>query len=457
MKTLNVTALRDALRRSFGFLPAVGIVAGLVLGFVLPVVDRALRIDFGIFSFTERDSARSLLETIASVTVSVAGVGFSVTIVAFTLASQQLSPRVLRTFQSDRLSQGLLGAFLGTFAFCLVVLATLDTGGEALPDLSLAVAVLGAVASFGLFVAFIQNAVTSLQASTLIRRMAADGQASIERRFPAGIGADPDDPQEALDRARERMSAGEGLAVRAGRAGFLTELKGEELLGALRAADALVEQCLPLGDFVLTGGLLARVWPPSGRCADHEDLVARVGGAFTLADERTVVYDVAFPVRQLADVALRGLSPSLNDPTTAENAMGSLADILVRFAAQPAAPVVRTDAQGAPRLVAAPPALDDLVRLGFEQVRVKAATYPVVSARLLVLLGEVERAAGEHGLPCAEVVRQARLLREGAAGNVPTRTDVEAVVAGPGAREVQPPDASSADARSAVSESATTS
>jgi uncharacterized membrane protein len=129
----------------------------------------------------------------------------------------------------------------------------------------------------------------------------------------------------------------------------------------------------------------------------------------------------------------------------------------VRFAAQPAAPVVRTDAQGAPRLVAAPPALDDLVRLGFEQVRVKAATYPVVSARLLVLLGEVERAAGEHGLPCAEVVRQARLLREGAAGNVPTRTDVEAVAAGPGAREVQPPDASSADARSAVSESATTS
>jgi uncharacterized membrane protein len=112
MKTLNVTALRDALRRSFGFLPAVGIVAGLVLGFVLPVVDGALRVDFGIFSFTERDSARSLLETIASV----AGVGFSVTIVAFTLASQQLSPRVLRTFQSDRLSQGLLGAFLGTFA-----------------------------------------------------------------------------------------------------------------------------------------------------------------------------------------------------------------------------------------------------------------------------------------------------------------------------------------------------
>ena len=457
MKSLSGSTLRDVLRRSFGFLPAVGILAGLVLGFVLPVVDRALRIDFGIFSFTERDSARSLLETIASVTVSVAGVGFSVTIVAFTLASQQLSPRVLRTFQSDRLSQALLGAFLGTFAFCLVVLATLDAGGEALPDLSLAVAVLGAIASFALFVAFIQNAVVSLQASTLIRRMAADGQASIDRRFPAVIGADPDDPQEALRQVRERMADGDGLAVRAGRAGFLTELKGEELFEAVRPADALVEQCLPLGDFVLTGGLLARVWPASGGDGDHEDLVASVEGAFALADERTVVYDVAFPVRQLADVALRGLSPSLNDPTTAENAMNSLADILVRFAAQPVAPVVRTDVDGEPRLVATPPALDDLVRLGFEQVRVKAATYPVVCARLLVLLGEVERAAGEHDVPCGEVARQARLLREGAEGNVPTRADVEAVAGGPGAGDGQPSDASSADARSATSASATTS
>jgi len=182
VKSLSGSTLRDVLRRSFGFLPAVGILAGLVLGFVLPVVDRALRIDFGIFSFTERDSARSLLETIASVTVSVAGVGFSVTIVAFTLASQQLSPRVLRTFQSDRLSQALLGAFLGTFAFCLVVLATLDAGGEALPDLSLAVAVLGAIASFALFVAFIQNASSRFRP----RRSSGAWLPTVRRRSIAG-------------------------------------------------------------------------------------------------------------------------------------------------------------------------------------------------------------------------------------------------------------------------------
>jgi len=137
--------------------------------------------------------------------------------------------------------------------------------------------------------------------------------------------------------------------------------------------------------------------------------------------------------------------------------MNSLADILVRFAAQPVAPVVRTDVDGEPRLVATPPALDDLVRLGFEQVRVKAATYPVVCARLLVLLGKVERAAGEHDVPCGEVARQARLLREGTEGNVPTRADVEAVAGGPGAGDGQPSDASSADARSATSASATTS
>ena len=419
MKSLSGSTLRDVLRRSFGFLPAVGILAGLVLGFVLPVVDRALRIDFGIFSFTERDSARSLLETIASVTVSVAGVGFSVTIVAFTLASQQLSPRVLRTFQANRLSQVTLAVFVGSFVYCLVLLSAL---GDDIPDLAMVFAIVLVIAAFALFVAFIHDIIGSLEPSTLIRRIATDARTAVAGRYPARVGEDPADV-DAAEREAEALMLTEAVAVRAARAGFLVSVEGDALITAAREHEGIVRQRAQIGDFVITGSVLAEAWSGS----DAPGLAASVRGAFRQEDERTIVQDVAFPIRQLSDVALKGLSPSLNDPTTAENAIDSLTDTLIVFIRTKSPPRVRVDRDGRPRLVARAPALGDLVRLGFEQVRVKAASYPVVAGRMLFLLGELRREARDNRLDDAEILRQARLIAEGPAGETPTEADVEGV------------------------------
>lgn len=412
----------DTLRRSFWFLPAVAIVVAIGLGFGLPELDRSLGVELGTlaFSFSDVDSARGTLETIATVTVSVAGVAFSATVVALTLASQQLSPRVLRTFQANRLSQATLAVFVGAFVYCLVLLSSLGAGG--VPKLSITFAIVLAVASFVLFVFFIHDIVNSLQASTLIRRIAADGQYAIAFRYPAGTGSDADDREGAAESVRRRTEPSASAEVRASRAGFIVSVAGDDVVGAARAHDALVVQRAPIGDFAVTGSRLAEIW-----CDGEVDdgLVDGVREAFRLEGERTVVQDVAFPIRQLADVALRGLSPSLNDPTTAENAMNSLADTLVGFLRVPDADVVRVDEQDAPRFVAIRPTLDDLVRLGFEQVRVKAATYPVVSVRLLALLHELQREADAAGVESQEIARQAELIGE--ATDVPTRADAERV------------------------------
>ena len=138
----------DALRRSFWFLPAAAMAAGLVTGFGLVELDYALGLDPGVFTFVDLQSARAVLQTIATVTVSVAGLAFSVTVVALQLASQQLSPRVLRTFQGDRLAQGVLAAFVGTFVYSLIVLAKLTERG--VPALSVTIAIVLAVAAFAL-------------------------------------------------------------------------------------------------------------------------------------------------------------------------------------------------------------------------------------------------------------------------------------------------------------------
>jgi uncharacterized membrane protein len=380
----------DALRRSFWFLPAAAMAAGLVAGFGLVELDYALDLDPGVFTFVDLQSARAVLETIATVTVSVAGLAFSVTVVALQLASQQLSPRVLRTFQGDRLAQAVLAAFVGTFVYSLIVLAKLTERG--VPALSVTIAIVLAVAAFALFVAFVHHIVISLKASTIIRRIAEDGVRAIDGRWPGGAAGPPADARPARLHVVERL--GEAcFTVRASGAGFVTAVDGADLVELAARDDLLVRQCVPIGHFVLTGAALAEV---SGG-APAEGAGERVRRAFTLGDERSAVADVGFPIRQLVDIALRALSPSLNDPTTAENAVDVITDLLLRFVRAPEPELIRVDDAGTPRLVARAPDLEDMAYLAFEQLATAAAGQPVFARHLAGRIDELGDAARQEG------------------------------------------------------------
>ncbi len=411
----------DNLKASFGFLPGIGLVVGVLLGVGLPFVDKLVS-QFTLIQFSSVDAARSLLGTIATVTMSVAGLVFSVTLVAFTLASSQLSPRVLRTFQGDRVAQGVLATFLGTFIYCIVVLLRLGdpSSGARAPSISLTIAVIAAFAAFALFAFFLHHLVKSLQPATLISKIQDDARAALGSRYPYGVGEAPEDPEAAWKDAQERMDSGPAWQVLAEDDGFLGQVNAAALVQAAAHRDALVRQRVAVGDYVVPGDLLAEVWA-------EDDFVDRVRGHFVLAAERSHPQDLGFAVRQLSDVTLKGLSPGINDPTTAENAINALGATLVRLASLEPPPLVRVAGDGHPRLVALAPDLDALVNLGFEQVRVFAAPYPVVAVRLLELLERIGRAARQAGRPSAEVARQARLLREGPQGEVPTEGDVARV------------------------------
>lgn len=399
----DLAVVVDALRRSFWFLPVIAMLLGGGLGFLVPMLETATGGSLGIFTTSDLESARGLLETIATVTVSVAGIAFSVTVVALQLASQQLGPRVLRTFQTDRLSQATLAAFLGLFVYALIALGRLSTItlGEDVssPNLVLTIGVVAAVFAFGLFAAFIQNTVVSLQASTLIQRITVDGLAALAHPYPRGFGEDPESGSPALE-------TGAPTPVPAPRAGFLNSIPADPLLAAAASHDGLVVQRVRVGDFV-TGGLKIAEVHSSG---DADELAAQVAEMVDIGQERTLIQDVAFPVRQLADVALRALSPSLNDPTTAENAIGALTEVLAEFARQDPVDSNRADDTGVVRFVAMAPNLDDLVRLGFEQVRVHGEGYPVMKDRMKELLSELRRVAVERGQSSKEIDRQLDLL-----------------------------------------------
>jgi uncharacterized membrane protein len=405
----RLAGLREAARASFGAPAVAAVVLGFAGGLGLPALDAALLLELPVIRFTTEDAARSLLSTIATATLTVAALAFTVTLTAFTLSASQLSPRVLRSFRRDALSQATLAVLLGTSIYCMAVLVRLGASVRpgAIPNLSITLAVVLAAVAFVLFASFVAHLVRMLQPGAVVAAIAAEGRAAAACPYPAPVGraAEPDEVLRS-----ERLMREPGLAVRAVDDGYVVRVAGGELLALARDADGLVRHRAPAGEYVVAGDVLAEVWcprPPS-------DLERRVRAAFALGEQRTVLQDLAFPVRQLADIALKALSPSVNDPTTAETAMNGLTTVLVRLAAADEPASVRADDRGRARLVAQAPGLDDLVRLGFEDVRLFAASYPALTVRLLGLLERVEAAAARHGRVAEEPARQAALLRAAA-------------------------------------------
>lgn len=214
----------EAVRGSFWLPTAAAVTGGIVSGFGFTSVHALVDLRFGLFGFSDQASARAVLQTIATATVSVAGLSFSVTLVALTLAAQQLSPRVLRTFRTDRVAQFTLAAFMGTFAYSLMVLARLGAdSGPQVPEFAVTLAIVFALGSVGMFVAFIGDIVLALQASTVIRRIATDAQQAIDGRSPRGIGQGHDDRGHA-GFVEAITSREDGIAVRATSHGYLTHL-----------------------------------------------------------------------------------------------------------------------------------------------------------------------------------------------------------------------------------------
>ncbi len=410
----------DGMKASFGFPSGVAMFTGAVVGLALPALDNSLNITVPALTFDSQSTARGLLETIATTTTTVAGLSFSVTVVAITLASSQLSPTVLRSFRSDRLSQITLAVFLGTFVYSLTLLVRLGVSGEYAdpPNLSMTLAVLLAFAAFGTFAAFIAHILRMLQPSSVIASIHDDGVEATAELYPSGPG-EPESAERAALLAASAMDGARVVEVRAEKNGYLTVVDTGSLIEAAVESGAIIRQCAPIGAYVVSGQVIAEAGIEPGAAEDGDDasadeLAAAVDSAFLLGQLRTLVQDIAFPVRQLADIALKGLSPGINDPTTAENAIDAMGSFLVEFVSCDRPCPVRVDEAGEPRLIALAPDLDDLIRLGFEQVRISAATHPTISGRILFLLDVIEQACERQGFESTEIPRQRRLIEPNA-------------------------------------------
>lgn len=399
--------LWDWLHSSYWFLPGLLLLVAAGAAFALTAVDRGLDQDAvaklsGVFGGGP-EGARSVLLAIASSVLGVAGTTFAVTIAVLTLTSSQFGPRLLRNFLKDTGSQLVLGTFIGTFLYALLVLRTVRSLDDSafVPHVAVTFALVLAVLSIAMLVYFIQHTVASIQATEIIDTAAAELVDAVERLYPSHIGA-PAAPESSFPAAA-------GCAdVRATSSGYLQAVDGDRLLECASERGAMVQLLRMPGEFVSAGTVAARVAPAPAR---DEALEARINSALSLGAHPTQVQDLLFSVNQLSEIATRALSPGTNDPNTAIMCIDRLNEGLCRLAARPFPSACRADAEGKIRLWVKTPTFAQVLHAAFAQVRRYGRSDAQVLTRLLETFAEIGScAAGERRLE--ELRRQADLVLE---------------------------------------------
>ena len=340
------------------------------------------------------EGASGVLSAIASSIITVTGVVFSVTIVALQLASSQFTPRVLRQFTADRSNQIVLGVFIGTFTYTLLVQRTLRTGnGEEafVPNVAVTGAVVLALLSIGFLIFFINHAARSIQASVIIDSVTADTLRTVRHVFPERMEVGEDEPLISADEYTVGRTE-KPRTITCGRAGYIQEVDRVALKKIAHAHHLFIRVDAEIGKYVLPGDEVLCVWPGSDvDAAVEKDLRS----AFLLGMERTPHQDLELGVIELMDIAVKAMSPSVNDPTTALNSIDRLGEILLELAWRRRGDLVELSDNGRPLLITRRPLLHDTLGVAFDQVRHYGAGNPTVAIALTRLLGRLAALAPE--------------------------------------------------------------
>ena len=383
----------------YGFLFLPGAVAALVAASapLLLAIDRTGGGEgVGIGFHAEPDAARTVLATIAGSLITVAGLTFSITIVSLQLVSQQFSPRALRGFLGDRLNQVVVGTFIGTFVYCVLVLRTVTEASDEretfVPALSISVAVVLAVASIALLLVFIHHMARTIQVSSIAAGIAEATLSSLDPLYADSFGVGSEEDPDDLVRAWGEQHA--RYVVHPRRAGYVQSVALEDLPSLASTPDVRARVVHAPGDFVTQATRLVEYWADE-RDESFEQAILR---AVSVQNERDMHQDVAFGLRQLADIALKAISPGVNDPTTAVTCIGYIREILEHLAVRPIPRPVRRYGDGAATLVARARPWEDYLETALVELGRYAAPDARVAVALLAAAAAAARAAARAGM-----------------------------------------------------------
>ncbi|WP_435746164.1 DUF2254 domain-containing protein [Nocardioides sp. SYSU DS0663] len=384
--------------------PAVAVVVAVAAGIGLsrvPTPDGWLRT---VLWPGDAKSLSTLVQVVGASVITVATLTFSVTVVALQLASQQFSPRLLREFTRDKVTKAVLAVLVGTFAFAVTLLREMRSGGEVPVVAGFVLSLLSLLVLCALL-GFITHVVRMLRVDTMMLNVHDEAGRAIEAYYPpyGDPGPRPLEP--------DAVPAGDPAVLPAQRGGFLRRVDVEGLVATARDHGAFVQLLVRAGDHVVHGTPLALAWADTGGPPeDAEAVTSAVHDILTFGYERTLEQDSAFGFRQLEDIAVKALSPGINDPVTAAHAIGHMSDLLVRLTRCRLGPTVHEDDAGRGRAVVPDRDLRYYLDLACGQVRRYGAGESTVLVALLRMLRDVAVAARDEGQRAAVVEQADRIV-----------------------------------------------
>lgn len=351
----------------------------------------------------EPSAAQVVLGTIASSMMTVVSVVYSILLVALSLASMQFSTRILRRFVRDPVSQVTLGLFLGTFVYCLLLLRVVH--GEprpVVPALGVGVAIALAVSSMGWLVYFIHHIAQIIQANHLVDQLAGESEAVLDEVFPGEPAPWPEAPA--------GWEAWPAHPVAAEASGYVQILDVPTLARLAESLGGFCEVTVGVGHFAVEGATLVTFY---GERAPDAAARETARDAFDLGPVRTMQDDAEYGVRQIVDVALKAISPAVNDPSTAVTCIDHLARLVAR-AARRADPPSLVAAEGAAvaRVLRDASSFRAVIDLAFSQIRQYGKADMAVGLRVLRALETVASCTRDRER-LAHVARHARLVEDG--------------------------------------------
>lgn len=432
MKSYKWLILRDTLRASYWFIPTLMTGAAIALAFLTLALDQAgvagpmARLGLGDY-YGGPSGALTLLSTIAGSMITVAATVFSVTLVALTLAAQQFGSRVLLNFMQDVKYQVVLGTFLTTFIYCLLVLRSVraDEENSFVPQFSITVAILLTIASVGVLIYFVHHASTSIHAWHIIREISDELEKNIDYLFSEHLGDQRSLYNQWWVSEIPTRFEQEAYPVLAASSGYIRSIDYNSLMAIAKSKNLLLRIKKRPGKFIVQGSELVKAYPKEWI---NGKLAKEINKAFILGRERTAFQDVGFPIRQLVEIAIRAISPAVNDPFTALRCIDQLTVALCRLAESEYPSSYRYDDTNTLRMIANRVSFDGLVDVAFHQIRQYGRTDVAITIRLLEAIAAIAEHTYNHDNRMT-LLRHADMIRRGSQEGVLEeldRKDVEA-------------------------------
>ena len=406
-------ARREAIRTTLWIVPSAMVVLIAALFGITYGLDRlAANHAFPLPAFVTSgspDAARQILIAIAAAVITVAGVVFSITILVLQLASQQFGPRMLRNFIRDIGTQFSLGAFVATFVYSVLALGAVESApaSDFVPHISITVALALTLVDLGILIYFIHHVATSIQLTSVVSGIARDFRSTL-----ANLQADMANSRPPRVAEPDPSEVGEnvlavGAPVFAHASGFIQSVGHRHLMGIAVSSDSVIRLIRRPGHFVLEGQPVAFVVP----IHTARGVSAALNHAHIVGPNRTLTQDLGFAVDQLVEVAIRALSPAVNDTFTALNCIDWLGDCLCHAAASRLPDGIHRDASGHVRIIEPAVTVDRLIKGATDKIRQAGSGMPAVFIRQLENLGKLLQVVGSPALRAVVADHALRILR----------------------------------------------